>query len=82
MCKGDVARCGPEERYSSADDHGYACDDGTLNQSYPKKPLDGDPAIHVDVVDAADVKLRPNSSGGADICSTNASVGARWSIQR
>src|SRR5262250_801093 len=58
VLESDIARCGAKERDSGADEHGNACDNEALNKSGLKKPLDSDPAIHVNMPDAASGKLR------------------------
>src|SRR5262245_40986211 len=58
VLESDIARCGAKERDSGADEHGNACDNESLNKSGLKKPLDSDPAIHVNMPDAASGKLR------------------------
>src|SRR4030095_12432195 len=54
----DIARCCSKERDSGADEHGNACDNESLNKSGLKKPLDSDPAIHVNMPDASSGKMR------------------------
>src|SRR2546429_7002757 len=47
-----------EQRDAATDEDGNACDDETLNEPGLKKLLNRDPAIHVNVSDAANCKLR------------------------
>ena len=62
---------------SQTDEHRHARDDEPLNEPRPKKPLNGDSAIDVDMLEAAGGKLRPRSQPGApDMCSTTAPGGA------
>src|SRR4029434_7531982 len=50
--EGDIALDGAKERDPGSDEHGNACDDEPPDEPGLKKPLNGDPAIHVDVPDA------------------------------
>ena len=54
----DVALYSAKERDPGTDEHGNACDNEALNEPGPEKPLNGDLAIHVNMPDAASVKLR------------------------
>src|SRR5262245_21475861 len=58
VLESDIARCCAKERDPGADEHGNACDNESLNKSGLKKPLDSDPAIYVNMSDAASCKLR------------------------
>src|SRR5262245_42741418 len=58
MLELDIAMCGAEERDPLADEYGNACDNEALNEPGLKKPLNGNPAIHVNMPDAASGKLR------------------------
>ena len=49
----DVTRQRAEEGNTIADEHRNPGNDQALDETGPKKPLDGDPAVHVDVVDAS-----------------------------
>ena len=53
----DIALRYAKERDASADEHGNACDNEALNVSGLKKPLNGDRTIHVNMPDAARIKL-------------------------
>src|SRR4029453_14248821 len=54
----DVAPYRAKERNPGTDEHRNASDNEALNEPGLKKPLNGDPAIHVNVPDAASSKLR------------------------
>ena len=54
----DVALQRAEKRNAGTDENGYARDDKALHESGPKKSLNGDPAVHVDMSYAAGEKLR------------------------
>jgi hypothetical protein len=56
----DIVLYGAKKRDPGTDEHGNACDDEALNEPGPEKPLDGDPAIHVNMLDAAGGKLGQN----------------------
>src|SRR5262249_52745469 len=58
VLESDIARCCAKERDSGPDEHGNACDNESLNKSGPKKPLDSDPAVYVNMPDAASFELR------------------------
>src|SRR5439155_18081850 len=47
-----------EERHAAADQHGHARDNQSLNEPRQKKPLNRDPAVDVNVPDAATLELR------------------------
>ena len=54
----DVARYSAKQRNPGTDEDRNASDNKALNEPGLKKPLNGDPAIHVNVPDAASSKLR------------------------
>src|SRR5439155_7890064 len=54
----DVALDGTKERDPGANQHRNAGDDEALNQTRLEKPLNGDPAIHVNMLDSARGQLR------------------------
>ena len=58
VTKPDIALEGAEERNSVSDEHRHACNDEALNEPGLEKSLNRDPAIHVNMPDAARVKLR------------------------
>ena len=53
MPENDVARYRAKERNPGADEHRNASDNEALDEPVLKKPLNRDPAIHVNVPDAA-----------------------------
>src|SRR4051794_32050215 len=59
----DIVRQGAEERNTGANEHGNARNNETLNKPGLEKPLNGDPAIHISMPDAASIKLRHDFSG-------------------
>src|SRR5215510_6961961 len=58
VLESDIARCGAKERDSGTDEDGNACDNESLNKSGLKKPLDSDPAIHINMPDSTSAKPR------------------------
>src|ERR1035438_6238715 len=54
----DVARYSAKERNTGADEHWNASDNEALNKPGLKKPLNSDPAVHVNVPNAASSKLQ------------------------
>ncbi len=54
----DVTRYGAKERNTGTDEHRNASDNEALNEPGLKKPLNRDPAIHVNVPNAASSKLQ------------------------
>jgi hypothetical protein len=73
----NVARQGAEERNSVSNEHGNTCDYEALNEPSPKKPLNGDPAINVNMADAANGKLR-HDFGRIPRHTLYRSPGRRW----
>ena len=63
VLKRDVPRHCTEERNAATDEHGNARDDETVNEPGLKKPLNRDPAIHVDMPDTPSCKLRHDVGG-------------------
>ena len=59
----DVVRYSAKERNPSADEHRNASNNEALNEPSLKKALNSDPAIHVNVPDAASSKLRHDFGG-------------------
>jgi hypothetical protein len=53
VTKADVAGQGAEEGDAVADEHRDSSDDEALHEAGAQKLLNGDPAAHVDVLDAA-----------------------------
>ena len=51
-----------KERNSFSNEHGHAGDDETLNQAGAQEPLNGDPAIDVEVVGSIGGEFRNNLS--------------------
>jgi hypothetical protein len=72
----DVALGGAKERNPGTDEHGNPGDYEALNESRLKKPLNSDPAIHVNMSDTASGQLRHDAAGAPDIHSTLAPRGA------
>src|SRR5215475_6683203 len=58
VLEGDIALCDAKERNTVADEYGNARDNEALNESGLKKPLNRNPAIHVNMPDVASGKLR------------------------
>src|SRR5581483_538733 len=65
MREGDIAPQWPKERDARTDEHRNPGDDEPVNQAGLKELLNGDPAIHVDVLDSAVLELRHNLGGRA-----------------
>src|SRR5437773_12536388 len=63
VLKSDVPRHCTEKRNAATDEHGNARDDETVNEPGLKKPLNRDPAIHVDMPDTPSCKLRHDVGG-------------------
>ena len=89
MAEGDVPGDGSEERYPGAEEHRNAGDNEALDEPGLEKPLNGDPAIDIDVPHAARGQARHDlcwiprfascvtiSAGAPDIRSTTAPGGA------
>ncbi len=60
--QGDVMRYCAKERDPGADEHWNACDNEALYKSGLEKPLNSDPAIHVDMPHTASSELRQDLS--------------------
>jgi len=54
----DIARQRPEERNAGADQHRNAGDDQAMDESGTEEPLDGQPAVDVEVLEAARLESR------------------------
>src|SRR5581483_6034691 len=65
MREGDIARQWPKERDAGTNEHRNPSDDEPVNQAGLKKLLNGDPAVHVDVLDSAVLELRHDLGGRA-----------------
>ena len=63
MTEPDIVRQGAEERNPSADEHGNTRNDQALNKPGLEKPLNGDPAIDVNMPDTASLELRHDFRG-------------------
>jgi hypothetical protein len=80
----NVVRQGAEERNSLSDEHRHASDNETLNEPFAQEPLDGDPAVDVEVMGATSCELRNDlcwrprhlfhnaASGGGEVEGTTA----------
>jgi hypothetical protein len=59
----DVARQGAEEGDAVSDEHRDARDDEAVNEARAQKLLNGDAAVHIDVLDAAGSEFGNNFGG-------------------
>src|SRR5215471_1417240 len=59
--KSNVAWQRTEKWNAVANEHWHTCDDEPLNEARPEKSLNGYATVHVNMPDAASVKLRHNA---------------------